>query len=65
MDKGLLPLYTITALAVAIQAKHADFGRSIASLAPTELQQLADFSNLLQATVYDRLGKQKNANLEL
>jgi Plasmid recombination enzyme len=48
-----------------LQASHADFGRSIASLAPTELQQLADFSNLLQATVYDRLGKQKNANLEL
>ena len=48
-----------------LQASRTDFTRSIASLAPAQLQQLADFSNLLQATVYDRLGKQKNANLEL
>ena len=48
-----------------LQASRIDFTRSIAKLAKTELQQLTDFSNLLQATVYDRLAKQKNANLEL
>ncbi|MCC3587989.1 MobV family relaxase [Microcoleus sp. PH2017_30_WIL_O_A] len=48
-----------------LSAPYSDFARSVSLLAPPQLQQLTEFSNLLQATVRDRLANQKNANLQL
>jgi hypothetical protein len=48
-----------------LRAARSDFAGSIARLDLDRLQQLVEFSGVLQAAAGDRLAKQKNANLEL
>jgi hypothetical protein len=48
-----------------LSADRSDFAGSIARLDLDRLQQLVEFSGVLQAAAGDRPAKQKNANLEL